>query len=710
LTEAQQALVPNVNVLEAAEAKITALEEAAAKEITVKSVSAINTTGVDVVIKATTAAMEDVTVEVIDDRGTVIEVTPIDLVEGETIASFLFVRPLGAAPSGVWSVNGVEIDFDFQGLLSDVNTAGDAVALYNALTAIGAQNLLAANSLEYFTALGLLTEDLASLAEVQEFVDGVNQAQVDAGTFADWKADVEAAMVAGNNIQLLALLEQFERVNPDSASAYDTAIDADNNDTIEFTTFAQIQTAIDTANAAAATGLVNAAEAQDATRDDYNDAVAAMAFVAPDEEGVTTKAELQERLVVVDKVLRVFDATTPAQLSLAYNNLVTYVADETTIGTNPFYDAARSTYITELDTAATYARTAAAVETAIGTGNAAAQLAALTTIDGLTAGSTTAQVLTSLQNLDAVTEDTAFDIADVKTDVTSLEAYRSALVAQAWTGGGVPLIANVVTDIGLVNTAIDGVNNPSGISVLDNIYTIAQGASIATTADELWNGTAASSNEGLSDLPAQFNVVEANKVAYFANIAEFASVLTGTADAAEEADAKALIACINTLEQLRAAKTATNARAALSALAFDDYVTGAGYLNTDTSSYIDLSSAQKLEVAEYVMKQTVTNVLGTEMTAIFTTGYVGNYTGLISTVNAAGPAGTDSISDMSAALAAIEYDAFDDLTAQEKMEVAEVVLNAIPSVEESGVITQTDFKLLSEIEAAIDAAIAELGL
>ncbi|MGI6079123.1 MAG: hypothetical protein ACOYCB_13385, partial [Fastidiosipilaceae bacterium] len=723
LTEEQQELVTNVDVLEAAEAKIAELEEEAAKKLKVESVSAISQFGVTIEFEAIEEAMEGVTVEVIDNNGNVREVKPVDLVEGETLATFDFVTPLGSQPDeGVWTVNGVPYDFDFLALLADVNGANDELELYNALIAIGAENVLSKNATEYDLQN---PKDFTSLEEIQKFVDEVNQAQVEQGDFDEWKDALEDTFNAGaigNKVEFLNALDRFERVNADYATQYNTALNTAGSLNVALTNFEEVQEAIDGVNLAQANTAVNTtAKAPGADRDAYNDAVKAVSFVAPDEEDDDTKATLEEELVILDKVLRVFEATTPAQLTVAYNNLVSTVDDTDVIGDEPFYAAARDFYLAELNPASpapALARTIVAVDGAIVAGNAAAQFAALGDIDAIvaTAGPTQtsiADVLKALQALDAVTEKDDFNIADVKTDKASLEAYRAALAALNgnWTGGALSA-GNEAADIVLVEQAIDGVNNPSGIAVLDNVFEILPSGSgtTAATADELWDGTSDSANQGLDNLPEHFNAIEANKVAYFANIAQFDTVLDGSADAAQEAKAKELIAAINSLEELRAAKTATDARAALSALAFNAHVTDE--LTVVTTNYINLSSAQKLEAAEYVMDQTVTNVLATEVAAIFaaTTGYVDLYKELIDDVNGAGPAtgNLNSISAMSAALGAIGYDAFDDLTAQEKMDVAEVVLNSIPYNAEKDV--QVDFKLLSEIRAAIDAAIAELGL
>jgi putative cell wall-binding protein len=100
---AAESLVITVNV-----------EEAALK---VTEISAITKTYVDVTFEAVADAMEDVTIEVIDNNGDVVEVKPVNLVKGETVATFTFTKALTEDPEGVWTIAGVKVDLDLASTL-----------------------------------------------------------------------------------------------------------------------------------------------------------------------------------------------------------------------------------------------------------------------------------------------------------------------------------------------------------------------------------------------------------------------------------------------------------------------------------------------------------------------------------------------------------------------------------------------------------------
>ncbi|MDC3416692.1 S-layer homology domain-containing protein [Aquibacillus salsiterrae] len=665
----------------------------------VESVSAIDRNGVTVTFPATEEAQEDFSIEVIDNNGDVVAVDSVDLVKGETIATFYFKSPLGEDPEGTWTVGGLEIDLDFLALLDDVNTASTQVDLYNALKAVGAENLVVSNADEYFAEFGTLTDDFTSLEGVQEFVDGVNKDVIELGDTETIIEGINDALEAQNMVQLLSALEaSFDRVNPDNIDDYEVALDGADpgDDATSLTTLTGVQDAIDGVNLTAATNLVAAAQAADADRDDYNAALEAVSFVAPDEEDVTTKADFETTLKEVDRVLRVFEASTVAQLSVAYNNLVSLVDDEGIIGDAPFFDEARSFYLTKLETAG-LARTSSAVEAQIVAGNAEAQLDAVTTLDGLAADASTSTVLSALEGLAAVTEDTVFDFADVATDDDTVADYRDAILAITTYGAGdnaeAPTLASVTNDIADVVGAVDLVNNPAAGTILADIDDLATAAGTETagtagTAAQFYDGVNAV--QGLSDLFERFNVVEDYQAAYFTNVDAFAGAITNEGDA------------VNTVEELKAASTATEARAALTTLALNTYASGV----SETVNYINLTSTQKLELAESILDVDFSGDTAEEVAvAIFddatpaAAGYVSDYVGLLDGVNAA-----DTIAEMQSALAAIGYDAFDDLTAQRQVEVSESFLAEFP-MNDADTPARIDYKSLASIKADVDVAI-----
>lgn len=662
--------------------------------LNITSIDTLNENGVTITFTEIPVAWENATIEVIDNEGNVVEVDSVDLVEGETLATFDFATQLADAPEGVWTINGVEYDLDFLELLSDVNNSGSDLELYQALQEIGSKNLVVANADEYFAEFGSRTADFTSFEEIQEFLDEVNLEVLENGNTEEIIEAIEEALVAGNSVQLLAALESFDRVNPDYVGLYDTAIDngATLNE-VEFTTLNQIQDAIDEQNLLIAEAAVNAAELSNADRDDYNNAVEALSFVGPDEENddPMVKAELQDRLLEVDRVLRVFEATTPAQLTVAYNNLVALVDNEDVLGDAPFYSAARTAYLFELNSGG--AITAASVENAIVNGNRVAQFDALADLDALAVDANTSTVLNALQALAAVTEEDDFDYTDVRTDADSVEAYRDNIRAIATYGVAdneiAPSFFSVSADVQDVVNAINLENNPPATSEMAVVD--AQATTPTNSTDLLTD---------LEALPERFNVDEDNAVAYFNNSAIIANALDGTST--DEANLIAVINAVNEIETLESATTASEARTALTNLAFNSYVDG----NSAVVNYIDLTSAQKLEVAASLLDADFSTAnIDTIVASIFDTvtpavnGVVAEYLNLLAAVNA-----SDTISEAQLALDAIEYDAFDDLTPQRQVEVAEAFLEAFPMTTGDAP-ARINYESLTAIEAAIDAAI-----
>jgi putative cell wall-binding protein len=355
LTEAQQALVPNVNVLEAAEAKITALEEAAAKEITVKSVSAITKTYVDVTFEAVADAMEGVTIEVKDNTGAVVEVKPVNLVKGETVATFTFTKALTEDPEGVWNVAGVKVDLDLKANLAAVYNATTQVKLLEGLNKLALTDVKADNIAFYEAELAKVTDSTKdTYVELEKFTKEVAQKVVTDGNAEALKAVDEEAIVKAVNeaktqVALLEALAPFERVNADWIADYDGVLG-----TAE-TSIKGIQTKIDGANAlrvnpkVTALDLDNQAAGASIVKKDLNEAKALVtAYQKPDGEGETAKAETLRKIDRQLAIVTVLEAETPAQLSVAINALKAVDAAYE-LNMDNYKDANRAAYITALD-------------------------------------------------------------------------------------------------------------------------------------------------------------------------------------------------------------------------------------------------------------------------------------------------------------------------------------------------------------------------
>ena len=139
-----------------------------------RSKSAITKQDVTLKIEALTEALTEVTVEVKDNNGNVVEVKPVAVLDvGETVATFTFKTALTAEPAGEWTVNGVKFDADAQAAVKAVKEAGNQVELLNALkssyfTGVNAE-LIAAYDAEDFS-------NAVTVEDVQKIIDKVNKA------------------------------------------------------------------------------------------------------------------------------------------------------------------------------------------------------------------------------------------------------------------------------------------------------------------------------------------------------------------------------------------------------------------------------------------------------------------------------------------------------------------------------------------------------
>lgn len=331
------------------------IQEEAAK-LKVASVSAINKTSVTVNITALTEAKTGATVKVTDNNGNVKAVKPLDLVKGETVAKFTFVDPLGSDPKGVWTVEGKTIDLDLQAKLDDVYDATNQVKLLEALKALGLENVKDANIAFYQTALGDIKADVAKAdftkANAQTVITEGNKAAM---TGAETKALVKAVEDASNQVELLNALQNdvFERVNADWIAEYWTVLSGDTFTNYDADDIKAIQTKINSSNATklstGATSPVGKLKL-DGTNDsivrkDLEEAKALVsAYMVPDKAGEDAKAELLRKIDVQLAIVKVLEATTPAQLSSAMNALKAVDAAYV-LNMDNFKDANRAEYI-----------------------------------------------------------------------------------------------------------------------------------------------------------------------------------------------------------------------------------------------------------------------------------------------------------------------------------------------------------------------------
>ncbi|MCM3760154.1 hypothetical protein M3212_05040 [Alkalihalobacillus oceani] len=193
--------------------------------LTVEAVSAIETTIVEVTFPELAEALEDATVEVTDSEGNVREVVAQDLAKGATVAQFDFVEAVDEDDLvGVWAVNGVEYSFDELKLVEDIVEEANKfpnenqVKLFDLLTQAGIQNLDADKIADYAEDIEGASPSPVWVSDVQKIIDEANKSDEQKAAEA---AVVKAVVDATNQIQLLAALEaNFERVNKDWITDY----------------------------------------------------------------------------------------------------------------------------------------------------------------------------------------------------------------------------------------------------------------------------------------------------------------------------------------------------------------------------------------------------------------------------------------------------------------------------------------------------------
>lgn len=669
-------------------------------ELKVESVSAINKTGVTVAITKLTEDLEGKTIEVKDNTGKVVEVNPLNLVINETEATFVFKTALTADPTGVWTIEGISFDTDAFAKVDKINKATTELALYNSLTAAGIANLKVENSAAYFST-DKPAAGFKSLSEVQAFVDKVNAEQT---TDAEKAAQVEAlvkALAGSSDVVLLNALTPWAQVNEDNIADYRTALTGIGN----ATPFKDIQDDINDVNVAAADSLVDDAVAS-AKRADYSKAVAAMSFVRadnPEDSTDTVKADLQASLDLLNLVLNVKESSTAAQFANAYNALVAKVNNKATIGTEVFYTDLRTKYMdaTKAQAAGTPETvvTAADIEAAIVKANTVKRAELYNVVASVVdaAGATQtkpADVLKALQDLAAyVPSKTQFDIATVSTTEDRLKAYRAALDPLATLTAATASVTNVNDAIADVKDAIDTVNGTAVGTPLTAIENFDSTDNTTFPAGVTDAETALLTYLKNSEL-ALGNVVDANAELYLANEADFnaaATVSTTSADAIKAV--KALVADLNEVAKINKAKSATEVHNALLALGVTDY--------------LNVTSVDRLAVAESVLELVQDAAFAgydnkADVAADVAT-ITGDRTAAIAGVNALTP--TSDITDVSDALEAVGYKAFNDLSAGDKAIVAEKFAEALV-FNDAGTALKTPYKSLTAIKADIDTAIA----
>lgn len=648
------------------------------EDLVVTEISAIDENGITVVFEAVTEAQENVTIEVKDPAGEIVEVKPLNLEIGDTEVTFDFATVYAAdkLPLGNWTVVGKTYDTAADAAVAKVVAATNVVELWEALQSDYFEGATQANIEAYDTAItaAIAAGKLDTVSDVNKVIADVNN--------TGSEAEAEAAVVkkvadATNVLELLNALKdgEFERVNDAWITAYSTANVTLDNSTTEGmlaltatnyfgettgATIEEVQAAIDTVNGTKVGDSVTAAEG------DLDLAKIATArglvneYIAEDEEDQPeVKQPLLNRLTLHEAVVNVTLANTNAKLNNALVALdkLTNDFDIATVNANEL-----TSYRTAITTAGTAAKdTAAKIQGLITTTNTTAETTAVDAVAAIDADTTTAELkvlLVTLADRSAFASD-AFDLDTVNDAL--LEDYKAAMLADP---------APAMTTAAEIQTIITTANDPAAA-----LTTLVDTTSALDDADKLL--------VALKAKTLDLTVVDANKAAYFADIAGIKTA------AATDADA------------VQAVVDATNARLSFNADGSLAALTNFAIATNDTS-YINLSSAAKAEVvalvkaekpaAGYATNALVTTEISDQISARGT---------LISNVNTAA-----DIVAMNTALTALEYAPYEALSSAEKLVVAEAFIANFP-MDNADTPAKVPYTTIAGIQAAIDVAIAK---
>lgn len=197
---------------------------------------------VEVTFKALAKELTDVTLEVLDNKGNVVEVESVKLIDqGETTAVFNFTNMLSSEAKGTWTVNGLAINLDEVNFVSKVKTTEEG-KLYDVLNnSKYFTGLIKENVNAYHKLISKKLKDINTIADIQAIIEEGNKNVQDESKIKDlvYVAKNGTSTQFKNAINGLG----FERVNSEWMSNYKSKIGE--LTTNEFTT---VQNAINATN------------------------------------------------------------------------------------------------------------------------------------------------------------------------------------------------------------------------------------------------------------------------------------------------------------------------------------------------------------------------------------------------------------------------------------------------------------------------------
>ena len=183
----------------------------------------VNRGKVEVTFNALAKELTDVTLEVLDNKGNVVEVESVKLIDqGETTAEFYFTNMLSSDPKGTWTVNGLAINLDEVNFVSEVKTTEEG-KLYDVLNnSKYFTGLVKKNSKAYYKLISEKSKDINTIADIQAIIEEGNKNVQDQSKIENlvYVAKNGTSTQFKNAINGLG----FERVNSEWMSDYKSKI------------------------------------------------------------------------------------------------------------------------------------------------------------------------------------------------------------------------------------------------------------------------------------------------------------------------------------------------------------------------------------------------------------------------------------------------------------------------------------------------------
>ncbi|MEB6112886.1 hypothetical protein MXM64_07535 [Kurthia gibsonii] len=597
-----------------------AFKEGVKLPLVVEGITAINTSVVEVAIAAPKADVLKATVEVKDGKGNIVPVKTVDVSAGDKTVAFTFDKTITDADfTGVWTIDGVEYNFDVLNQFKAIKDASTDIALYDALKDAGITSVNPDLVGDYKTAIqaAISADKATKVSDIQPIIDQVNKEKVDAVKEKELVKALNDAKTS--DIKFLAALQaNFTQVNKEWFTEYKTALSAE----------------------------------------------------------ITASKDVQDKINQVNETKigaaydKAFKSLATADIQAARELLTTYGA---TAGKDEFN---KKGYANDsLDVLAALAKVDAAT-----TNNTLKT--ALVELDALET-----KLVEKYKNESAVTVKDEFDVKEVKEEF--LADYRAAVkVAVVGSKNQRKDIATIITTVNSEKLA------GQKTATVDAVKAITEKTTEAEVVKLLQDVQTA--HRTANQEPALNKVNEAYAKAYKTEITTVGATTLTTADAINtligkvngEQDAAAQLLAVNE------AKTVAEMTSALTVISLT---------NGTSAAYINLSAANKAEVAELVLAAKKANFVDATKVSEAVDAAVANRSDLISEVNKVAKADFD-YTTVDTALKALNVEAYNNLDAVAKLAAAQKFHANVPTTTVEGKKVVVEFVNITAIKEALVAA------